>query len=45
VFRDRCAYAMDVCTTVEPELVPWAEDRRRACHAEAETVRETVAAS
>jgi oligopeptide/dipeptide ABC transporter ATP-binding protein len=45
VFRDRCAYAMDVCTMVEPVLATWTEDRRRACHAEVETVREAVDAS
>ena len=42
VFRERCAFAMDVCETVEPELAPWREDRRRACHAEAETVTGAV---
>lgn len=45
VFRDRCAYAMEICETVEPELTLWQQDRRRACHAEVETVRGTVAAS
>jgi oligopeptide/dipeptide ABC transporter ATP-binding protein len=43
VFRERCAFAMDVCSTVEPELAQWSEDRRRACHAEAETVTVTEA--
>jgi oligopeptide/dipeptide ABC transporter ATP-binding protein len=44
VFRDRCAFAMDVCSAVEPELARWRDERRRACHAEAETVMEAVAA-
>ena len=38
VFRDRCAFAMHVCTTVEPELSTWSRDRRRACHADVDTV-------
>jgi peptide/nickel transport system ATP-binding protein len=38
VFRDRCAFAMDVCATVEPDLSSWSRDRRRACHADVETV-------
>jgi oligopeptide/dipeptide ABC transporter ATP-binding protein len=41
VFRERCAFAMDVCTTVEPELARWQDDRRRACHAEVESVMGT----
>jgi oligopeptide/dipeptide ABC transporter ATP-binding protein len=45
VFRERCAFAMDVCSTVEPGLARWQDDRRRACHAEVETVTEAVAAS
>jgi peptide/nickel transport system ATP-binding protein len=45
VFRDRCAFAMDVCTTVEPELSVWDDDRRRACHADVQTVMGAVAAS
>jgi peptide/nickel transport system ATP-binding protein len=38
VFRERCAFAMDVCTSVEPRLEVWSADRRRACHAGAATV-------
>jgi peptide/nickel transport system ATP-binding protein len=38
VFRDRCAFAREVCATVEPELALWHEERRRACHVEVETV-------
>jgi oligopeptide/dipeptide ABC transporter ATP-binding protein len=38
VFRDRCAFAMDVCSEAEPVLGSWSRDRRRACHADAETV-------
>jgi len=40
VFRDRCAFVMEVCATVEPALAPSAgrADRSRACHAEVETV-------
>ncbi|GAA5019945.1 ABC transporter ATP-binding protein [Kitasatospora paranensis] len=34
VFRERCALAMDICAETEPRLTAWAEDRRRACHAE-----------
>ena len=34
VFRERCVLAMDVCAETEPELLTWAPDRRRACHAE-----------
>ena len=43
VFRDRCAYAVEACSSKEPALATWADgDRSRACHVEAETV---VAAS
>jgi oligopeptide/dipeptide ABC transporter ATP-binding protein len=45
VFRERCAFAMDVCSTVEPALARWQDERRRACHAEVETVAEAVTAS
>jgi len=46
VFRERCAFAMEVCASVEPELARWRDERRRACHAEVETVTtEGVAAS
>jgi oligopeptide/dipeptide ABC transporter ATP-binding protein len=38
VFRDRCAFAQEVCASVEPALETWGEGRRRACHVEAETV-------
>lgn len=40
VFRDRCAFTMDVCATVEPRLEAWNGDgqRRRACHAEVGTI-------
>jgi oligopeptide/dipeptide ABC transporter ATP-binding protein len=38
VFRDRCAFAMEVCATVEPLLEDAADGRRRACHAEVRTV-------
>jgi peptide/nickel transport system ATP-binding protein len=38
-FHPRCAYAMDVCRTREPELAPVPEDARhlQACHLDDET--------
>jgi peptide/nickel transport system ATP-binding protein len=38
VFRDRCAFAMEVCAVDEPALLESAPGRRRACHAPAEVV-------
>ncbi|MFY9202992.1 MAG: ABC transporter ATP-binding protein, partial [Limnochordia bacterium] len=31
-FHTRCPYAMDVCRTVEPDLVSVGEDHLAACH-------------
>ncbi|WP_055589395.1 ABC transporter ATP-binding protein [Peterkaempfera griseoplana] len=41
VFRERCPLAMDVCAETEPQLLTWAPDRRRACHADPATTAAT----
>jgi oligopeptide/dipeptide ABC transporter ATP-binding protein len=38
VFRDRCAFAVDVCAESEPGLRDFPGGRRRACHVTAEAV-------
>jgi oligopeptide transport system ATP-binding protein len=37
-FSPRCAYRLAPCPDVVPALLPW-QDRKRACHAEAEVIR------
>ncbi|WP_281985233.1 oligopeptide/dipeptide ABC transporter ATP-binding protein [Thalassorhabdomicrobium marinisediminis] len=37
-FTPRCELAMEVCPRVKPPLVPFADDRKRACHASIEEV-------
>jgi peptide/nickel transport system ATP-binding protein len=38
-FHPRCPYVMDVCKTVEPELVPISDEREhvQACHLDEDT--------
>lgn len=38
VFRDRCPFAVAVCSEAEPPLQAWEGERRRACHVEPSTV-------
>ncbi|MFE6759007.1 ABC transporter ATP-binding protein [Streptomyces sp. NPDC057684] len=43
VFRERCAFATDVCSDSEPRLEEFRPGHRRACHADAALVRSSPA--